>query len=515
MNTVAALLIFLTGAIPMNYLEAKQRLVEDSGHAELVTASITGDFSDHAIAERPKAKNYLNDANRRIEESLVELQHEQHAIVRLAAGQYEVNVPDVRYVSAMQIQKDDGTISFLRRVTGNWLADFYKKLVRLIDVGLPLYWTRGTTAPSVFTSLSTGVDGFGVMAADDTHVAVLFETSQLRIYNIVTGVLETTISTGGAVDLDNNEVYVATSSGLKVYSKAGSLLRSNASVEDGYIRVYNGEVYVANASSPAVYVYDTDGNFLRSWTLSGWIAVLGLGVTADGVVVTGILSDASGRLQAFDHYGNVSGTRNTASYVEILSATTGKIYTASPSGTTLAVYDFSLTATTGASVSLDATPYGRSGDANSTHIFVLTRGADGYTYIESFSRGAFKTAGFIIAPPTDVACNLKVTGGYYARAFVEDEDETWVSANAPNALILMAQAYIELKLHNNWGGFKQFEAQALREASERWANVVYEQASLGRPISEQRLGPASFGEMAPGRTAYDPYSGGRFEWVDS
>jgi hypothetical protein len=57
MNTVAALLIVLTGAIPMNYLEAKQRLVEDSGHAELVVSSITGDFDDHAVAERPKAKN--------------------------------------------------------------------------------------------------------------------------------------------------------------------------------------------------------------------------------------------------------------------------------------------------------------------------------------------------------------------------------------------------------------------------------------------------------------------------
>jgi hypothetical protein len=121
----------------------------------------------------------------------------------------------------------------------------------------------------------------------------------------------------------------------------------------------------------------------------------------------------------------------------------------------------------------------------------------------------------VIAPPADAAYTASVYGGYYARAFEEDEDETWVSVNAPNALILMAQAYIELKLHNNWAGFQRFEAQALREASERWANVVYEQASLGRPINEQRLGPINFGENTPGRTTYDPYSGGSFQWVDS
>jgi hypothetical protein len=86
MNTVAALLIVLTGAIPMNYLEAKQRLVEDSGHAELVVSSITGDFDDHTVAERPKAKNYLNDANRRIEESLVELKTEEVRRVSVVGG---------------------------------------------------------------------------------------------------------------------------------------------------------------------------------------------------------------------------------------------------------------------------------------------------------------------------------------------------------------------------------------------------------------------------------------------
>lgn len=107
---------------------------------------------------------------------------------------------------------------------------------------------------------------------------------------------------------------------------------------------------------------------------------------------------------------------------------------------------------------------------------------------------ASSSVSVLTLPPSDDDYVAHVYGGYFARAFEDDEDETWFSANASGALLLMARGYVELDVFHNFASFQRFEAQAILEAKEVWHNKVWEQVT-STPREERRIHPISFYDL--------------------
>lgn len=376
MSAVLVLLVTLGSLTDMNYLELKKQLVEDTKVPQLVVDAAGGDFDDHDTFGHPKAKNVLNKAERRLEQALVELRTQQEARVLLAAGQYEVEVPGFRYVSAISVQDSSGIVKPLRPRTWSWLINLYGKIWSAISSAIPLYWTRGV--PDFLLDTTSQFDAVPVEEA-------------------------------GAGSSDY-------------------------------------EVSTPEAVLPGVYTiaYSATPTSEGPLTFDGWVEV----VDADG-------NELYGRLSFQDAPVNAAFTDSIEVTVESASVITFRMSAEASGGGPQTLTFTALSMTANAQPERDC---------------------------------------IVILPPADEDYTLLVKGGYFANEFQDDEDETWFSANASGALLLMARGYVELDVFHNFASFQRFEAQAILEAKEVWHNKVWEQVT-STPREERRIHPISFYDL--------------------
>lgn len=408
MNLILAAAIATIGAFhDMNYLDAKKELVEITGHPELVTDSAGGDFSDHVVPERPKAKTYLNKANRRIEESLVELKAQEERVIPVSAGQFQISVNDLRYVSRIDLETDSVRKKALTYTTLQWIRDTFLFPYHLITRGLPRWWTR---LPSYNELLSNptfdqGTTGWAFLAGNE----------------------------GTLLDLGGSIRITAGASAAFYYTDftAADLLNARVSVDVvSYTAPTNpaSPVFIVQIQRPGYYAEN-----MRAWN----------------------------RL-----YDNSLGVFEAG--FDDPHALDSRLY---------------IVVNAGASVTINKVSLQKPVESGQASILLM--------------------------PPSDAAYKAHVFGGYYAPAFENATDETWASVNCPNALMLMAKAYVSLLVEGDTKTFKELEKQALGEALERWGNSIHEQIE-GIPLEEQRFGPISFGPYA-GDTGAAPM----YQWDDA
>lgn len=412
MNVILAVAIATIGAFhDMNYLDAKKELVEITGHPELVVNSAGGDFDDHVVPERPKAKTYLNKANRRIEDALVELKAEEERIVPISAGQYALAMNDLRYVSRIDLETSEKRFTALRRQTLDWIRDYFRFPYDLITRGIPRWWTRGPAYSELLTNttFNAGITGWTFNAGGGSGTATWLANGSV-------------ILTGGA-------------EGFLSYFEADI---PTTDLADAIARI---DVLAFTPSPYPVY----------------------LGFTFFYQFMNSLVPTSNGSITRF---GNRLGIYETR--VEALQPTYDRVQIILLPGASLTI--------------------------NTASVQVPNEA--GMAAIQIF-------------PPSDAAYTAHVFGGYYAHAFDDDTDETWASVNCSNALLLMAKAYVSLLVEGDSKTFKELETQALREASEVWANSIHEQIE-GIPIEEQRFGPISFGPYA-GNTGEAPM----YQWDDA
>lgn len=561
MNLILAVAIATIGAFhDMNYLDAKKELVEITGHPELVLDSAGGDFSDHTVPERPKAKTYLNKANRRIEESLVELQAEESATQSVAIGQYVIDVPGHRYVSRIDLLTADLKYSSpLQLKTIGWLRDRYGKRFDQVEHGRPKYWAkpvRGENATQTIefqSVVATAGDADGQVlyangsAYSDGRIYVAdYGNSRVNIYDVAgnlvqsfggegTGDGEFTFLSGiavgagmifaadrpgssgriqaftldgeylsdytlsgaafGSLFFSDNQIYatkvVGTTYTVVVFNTALSPVRSwgtagtaNGQFDDVVsVMVYDGEVYTCHSdtSTRRVQVWTTTGTFVRAWNFAVANTASPIGICEiDGNIAVSYDLVALGPSQGLIRLFTTTGT-----------LIRDMVLTEQPASLYCYVHQ------------------------SDGVVIVTAYGGDGVLDDDPSVGGVYRysidevLSGLVIMPPADEAYTASVFGGYYAHAFDDDTDETWVSSNCSNALLLMAKAYVSLLVEGDSKTFKELETQALREASEVWANSIHEQIE-GIPLEEQRFGPISFGPYA-GNTGEAPM----YQWDDA
>lgn len=457
MTTMLIVGLLALGGLDVDYLDAKKELVEISGHPELVTASATGDYSDHTFNERPKASTFLNKANRRIEDALPELKQEERYQTNIVTGQYTLDIPQLRYVTRIDFQNATYDIkpkSGLRRRTGNEMRQLFPKQFDQYTQGCPRDWCRNS-GPLVREFISNGTF--------DTDV-----TPWTLVY--------TSISQGAAPTLTEHD------------GKARMTFAANSAIVAPRIRYsLNGYPYTVDQQLPprASDVVPAD---LSCATIKYDFST---GASEPYVRIYG-----AGRLVYI-----TQGEQGFPSGTYIYPVLDQALYCASFTGGATPA-QVAETVAAAEYIEVGFSTFGASDDptyADFDNIFLRTD---------------IGLADLIVMPPSDAAYALNVFGGYYSHDFVDDTDETWASVNCPNALVLMAQAYVKLLLEGSKSDFQLFEAQSLQEAQEKWGSLVFEQVK-GIPYAEQRFGPISFGDRCAGETQYPNTGTGHYEWVDS
>jgi hypothetical protein len=426
------------GGFNVNYLEAKKALVDRSGHSELVTASISGDYSDHSVSERLKAKDILNEADRRIQESLVELQQEERYEVPIVTGQYLLDVPRLRYVSRIDLAKADHHIRpriGLHRRTMDYMREHYGQPSQYVPNGCPRDWCRNPGS-LVRELISNGQFGSSVTpweASGGAYTLAASGGAAVLSWSTITGFPSIKYPF-----LPQNLDGTYTPTDLSCATLTYDIVNNDGGHLDQFVKVYGAgrEIYVvvAEVANPDTYTY----------------SLLDQAIFYNADAVTGVTE---------------AEVRETLAAVEYM-----KIGVAAPNSNSFISFD---------------------------NITLLTN---------------VGLADLVIQPPSDQGYTATVFGGYYAREFEDDADETWVSVNAPSALILMARGICERDIMNNWTGFEKYEKQAIKEAGERWGNFVYEKIK-NTPIEQQRIGPVSFGGVSV--ASRDPNDdSGRYVWAD-
>lgn len=452
MNLILAVAIATIGAFhDMNYLDAKKELVEITGHPELVLDSAGGDFSDHTVPERPKAKTYLNKANRRIEDALVELKAEERFSVAVIEGQYKFSVPQLRYVSRIDMLDTENKIGrSLRRRTIGFLRDLYCRAFSLVTVGPPRDWCRCIEVlPSNPVNLFTNGDF----------------TTTLAPWQNSFGTATVSSVVSGRARVQNNTAVASSAGIIYTFDTPVDVTGATLSVE------------LANlgAGSQVYFRLYGPGDNISFWVLGS--------------------DDITDRLQANGTYtydmdalidSLVGRQHNTGGTLW----TIGELYELKQS-----VVSFQMVV---GAINVSPAP-GPVYDACTVD----------FDNVELTVADHLAANEIVILPPADKPYTANVFGGYYAHAFEDDADETWASVNCSNALTLMAKAYVSLLVEGDSKTFKELETQALREASEVWANSIHEQIE-GIPLEEQRFGPISFGPYA-GNTGEAPM----YQWDDA
>lgn len=532
MKFITAILVTIWSTTAMaNYLDLKKSLVDDTGMPQLVTDAAGDDFSDHTTSGRPKASTFLNDANSRLEESLVELRPQQSVTVDIVADQYELDVPGFRYISGVDLQKDDTVYTTLRRSTHKDLRQHYKKSIRSVTPGRPRWWHRRTEALPVETE-------FQPYAAFDVAMdATLWATSNVvvydeEIYDIVRndagtvskvrvrgidGVTTRTFDVAvgvGYICVESGAVWIYSGGMIHSYTTAGVLVSSfTTGYGDGPIAVHNGEVF--HFTSARVTVYTTSGVLVRTFTTQAEDTYSRIAVDDNYIYLSALAGPGGfGIVEVVTHAGVAVADWNVANTdLFVAGCRDGLVY--------IHAQDNTIAPPTARTETLVAyTPLGVAGDSrtftsydnfagrayvNDTYLYHTPYTANYYAGPTDWTRDtgtlykqlAVASSGdIVIAPPSDGTYTATVFGGPYATQLVDDDDETWMSVNCPRALLLMARAYIELRVFNNKSSFRAYEEQALREANERWHNYVYEQVK-NIPREERRLQPLSFGSYRP------------------
>jgi len=136
---VAAATLLMEGCPVPTCVELSEDLVKLSGHPELVNDAKNGDYSVHSDNRRPNARTFLNMAHKKLERFLPHVGELSVLKTTLDEGAYSINVPDLRFVSFIEI--NDGTTRCrLVRKELEELYRLYDEPIADIEAGMPLYW---------------------------------------------------------------------------------------------------------------------------------------------------------------------------------------------------------------------------------------------------------------------------------------------------------------------------------------------------------------------------------------
>jgi hypothetical protein len=117
--------------------EINRSVVQDSGRTDLCVDYAAGDF-----APTTRALEMMNEAQQFLDRLYRNRGSEDCHTVDIAVGDYQIDVPNIRHVTRMDMTAADGTRHELRRRTYPFMREQYGESFSLLDTGKPVDWAR-------------------------------------------------------------------------------------------------------------------------------------------------------------------------------------------------------------------------------------------------------------------------------------------------------------------------------------------------------------------------------------
>lgn len=121
----------------MTALAINQTVVDDTGRTDLCVDYAAGNYTPNT-----RGFELLNEAQQFLDRMYRNRGEEDCLTIDVEAGDYQIDVPNIRHVTRMDMTAADGTRHELRRRSYAFMREQYGESFSLLDTGKPVDWAR-------------------------------------------------------------------------------------------------------------------------------------------------------------------------------------------------------------------------------------------------------------------------------------------------------------------------------------------------------------------------------------
>lgn len=417
--------------------EIIRRVLDDSGHWELVEDYAAGNLADRGVMR------HLNAGQRFLDRYVQRPDVAHRQILSVPAGQYAVAATGMQRVESVEVEDGDGALTPLRRMDLLEARALYGTPFTSVTPAPPVHWVRSPERIDMVTYTQPATTGWHVVDVFD--VEMVGETAVGRI----TLAPLTANTTGKFWHLMPSVTWIPE------YDYSGeewSGLGGAISAVADYIRksvlfyVFPGE---AQGRSIAISASGSEGLEPRAATLT----VADIAHPSGGFYLQPLIELLAGDDWTSVPIGETVSSETPACDTLAFIPTTDFVYGTEP--LSLTISEFS-----------DNTEYPEEEEED----------------VDSEQLGDIA-----ILPPPDSAVTVRLFGDQFAKDFASLTDMTWWSAMEPDLLVRAVRGSIEGHLHRNTQGARDFLAPIIEELKQ-----IYFQR-----CAEEMAGLADDGRISP------------------
>jgi hypothetical protein len=178
----------------MTALAINQTVVDDTGRTDLCVDYAAGNYTPNT-----RGFELLNEAQQFLDRMYRNRGEEDCLTIDVEAGDYQIDVPNIRHVTRMDMTAADGTRHELRRRSYAFMREQYGESFDLLDTGKPVDWARNQAgSPDVFPEPGddwtdgTNADGIGnwSWSASTGVLSIDPSTGSANIINAPSGTID-------------------------------------------------------------------------------------------------------------------------------------------------------------------------------------------------------------------------------------------------------------------------------------------------------------------------------------